>query len=283
MTGRHLGRSVHDLLDGRLDSRASAEAMAHLDSCDECRARYEELRQARERLTSSPAGIDMSFAKQLLDRDRMAQIAAQEDPHHVKAVRPPDHRPRLLALGALAAVVGGVGAAYVAGAPQTLSADVASAGADDSTATTVASVSATDFGDSEVLADWLNPLGADSKLTGIKASVKTLTDGSEGLVMTLVAGTESVVVTEQHGRLGTGFSELPTIDADDLTLYVIHGSTTMVVWESGDYVVTASCTGCEASTLIEVAQEFPADAEPGLVDRISTGLVELADAVVGAN
>ncbi|WP_062203384.1 hypothetical protein [Demequina salsinemoris] len=283
MTGRHLGRSVHDLLDGRLDSKAAAEAMAHLASCEECSDRYGELRQARERLNSSPAGIDMTFAKQLLDRDRMAEIAAHEDPHHAKAVRPPDHRPRLLALGAIAAVVGGVGAAYVAGAPETYSADIAVAGGSDSGGTTVATYASADLDETDELEGWSSPFGENSTLKAVGASVKTLTDGTQGLVLSLAAGLDSVVVTEQRGRLGAGFSELPTITTDSLTLYVVHGTTTTVVWENGDLVMTASCGGCDATTLVDVAGSFPVDEEPGLVDRISSGLVEIADAFIGTD
>ncbi|WP_084125730.1 anti-sigma factor [Demequina sp. NBRC 110054] len=283
MTGKHLGRSVHDLLDGRLDAKATAEAMAHLASCEECNGRYGELRDARERLTSSPAGIDMSFAKQLLDRDRMAEIAAQEDPHHVKAVRPPDHRPRLLTLGALVAVVGGVGAAYVAGAPETYSAEVASTGTTDSSGTAVASYASADLSSPDELHGWSNPFDSDSDLKAIGGTVMSLSDGSEGLIMTLAAGSDTVVVTERRARLGAGFSDLPTITTDSLTLYLVHGSSTTVVWENGDFVITASCEGCDTTTLVNVAGAFPLDDEPGLVDRLSSGLVEIADAFIGTD
>lgn len=282
MTGRHLGRSVHDLLDGRLDRQATAQAMSHLAECEECSNRYEELRQARERLTSSPAGIDMSFAQQLLDRERMAEIAAQEDPHHARAVRPPDRRPALLVLGALVMLVGGVGAAYVAGAPQAVSIEAASPGT-GGTATTVSYAGSQEDQEEELLSSWLDPFQEDSSLTRVDVSEVSTPDGSEGLILTLVAGTDSVLVTEQQGRLASGWSELPTVSLDDVTLFVIHGSPTTLVWESGGFVLTASCGACEVSTLIDVAAAFPVDGEPGLVDRLSAGLGELADAVVGSD
>ncbi len=282
MTGRHLGRSVHDLLDGRLDRQSTAQAMGHLAECEECTERYEELRQARERLTSSSAGIDMSFAQQLLDRDRMAEIAAQEDPHLVRAVRPPDRRPALLVLGALVMLVGGVGAAYVAGAPQAVSLEAASSGT-GGTATAVTYVGTEVEQEEDLLSAWLDPFGEDSTLTRIDVAPVSSPDGSDALILTLAAGTDSVLVTEQHGRLASGWSELPTVSLDDVTLYVIHGSPASLVWESGDFVLTASCGSCEVSTLIDVASAFPVDDEPGLVDRISAGLGELADAVIGSD
>ncbi|WNM25123.1 hypothetical protein RN607_03230 [Demequina capsici] len=283
MTSRHLGRSIHDLLDGRLDAKATAEAMTHLAECGECATRYAELNEARERLHSSSAGIDISFAQQLLDRQRMAQIAAQEDPHRARAVRPPDRRPALLVLGALVAIVGGVGAAYVAGAPQTLSVEAASSGTAGDSASTVAYLQSQDLQQEDDLSGWADPFTSGSALLPIDASVVSLTDGTEGLIMTLVAHTDSVVVTEQHGRLASGYSELPTIALDGVTLYVVYGTPTLLVWETGGLVITASCAACEVSTLVDVAQAFPVAEEPGLVDRITAGLGELAGAVIGSD
>ena len=87
MNDKHLGDRIHDLLDGRLSRTDTHAAMAHLDHCEECSKRWQELRSAREALNSSPAGIDMRFAQMLLDKDRMAQIAQGESKHVARAAR----------------------------------------------------------------------------------------------------------------------------------------------------------------------------------------------------
>jgi anti-sigma factor RsiW len=43
----HLGERLTDLLDGRLDPRAEADAVRHLETCAACRTELDDLRAAR--------------------------------------------------------------------------------------------------------------------------------------------------------------------------------------------------------------------------------------------
>lgn len=280
MTAKHLGRAVHDLLDGRLGASASAEAMAHLAECEECDARFRELRDARERLNSSDVGIDMAFAQALLDRERMATIAAKEDPHHARAVRPPDRRPVYLVLGSLVAIAGGVGVAYAAGAPQTVTVETASG--ETPGAAAVAYIGPQEVASDAQLSAWSCPDWHESGLDPVYAEVKEMPNGTDQLFLALVSGLDRVLVTEQHGQLAPAWGDVPTVQQGDQVFHVIHGTPTSLVWEAGDLVFTASCD-CEVSTLVDVATAFPADDEPGVVDRISAGLGQLVDAIIGSD
>jgi anti-sigma factor RsiW len=54
----HLGERLTDLLDGRLDPEAAADARQHLDTCDECSAEFDALRDVRalvRRVDAPPA------------------------------------------------------------------------------------------------------------------------------------------------------------------------------------------------------------------------------------
>lgn len=54
----HLGERLTDLLDGRLDPETAAEARQHLDTCDQCRAELDTLREVRalvRRVEAPPA------------------------------------------------------------------------------------------------------------------------------------------------------------------------------------------------------------------------------------
>jgi anti-sigma factor RsiW len=54
----HLGETLQDLLDGRLDSAARAQAEAHLAGCAACREELEELRSAKQALRRA-AAVDL--------------------------------------------------------------------------------------------------------------------------------------------------------------------------------------------------------------------------------
>ena len=102
------------------------------------------------------------------------------------------------------------------------------------------------------------------------------------LFLALVSGLDRVLVTEQHGQLASAWADVPTVQQGDQVFHVIHGTPTSLVWEAGDLVLTASCD-CEVSTLVDVATAFPADDEPGVVDRISAGLGQLVDEIIGSD
>jgi anti-sigma factor RsiW len=47
-TAKHLGATLQDFLDGRLDAARQAEVQAHLEACPQCRAELEALRWVRD-------------------------------------------------------------------------------------------------------------------------------------------------------------------------------------------------------------------------------------------
>ncbi|MGH7675441.1 MAG: anti-sigma factor family protein, partial [Gemmatimonadales bacterium] len=47
-TVHHLGTTLQDFLDGRLDVTRQAQVAAHLDSCAQCRGQLEALRWVRD-------------------------------------------------------------------------------------------------------------------------------------------------------------------------------------------------------------------------------------------
>jgi len=275
---RHLGDSVHDLLDGRLRGDRAYAAMAHLGECEECAARFHELRTARDALNSSQAGIDMRFAQRLLDRDRIAEIAAHEDARKARVVRRRRRLPLIFAASSvvlLATVV--VTAAWKAGEPDEVSLEFAQP---RDTAVPVAYVDTQGMRRGE-LRSWIHPDFASSRLIPVDAQVVQRRNGQQVLVARILSGMTDITVVQQHGRLNDEIvDQLPVAEAGDAELYVLSdGPTSSVVWQTGDVVIALSCD-CTLAELTAVAEEFPSADEPSFVERVSDGLEALADALL---
>ncbi len=279
MKSKHLGDSIHDLLDGRLRGDRAYTAMAHLGECEECTHRFHELRAARDALNSSEAGIDMRFAEQLLDRTRIAEIAAAESPENARATRHTRRGPvTSVAALALAAVLI-VGAAWQVGAPN----DVTLEFAQPRKATGTSSVSYFDpqgMRNGELLRSWIHPDFSKSDLIPIEARVVQRANGQLALFATLLTGPDVVQIVQQHGHLTSSLvAQMPHANVDAADVYVVEsGTSSTVVWQTGDVVVALSCE-CSLPTLESVAAEFPAGTDPGFVDRVSEGLDSFADAL----
>lgn len=279
MKPKHLGDSIHDLLDGRLRGDRAYTAMAHLGECEECAARFHELRAARDVLNSSEAGIDMRFAQQLLDRNRIAEIAAAERPENARATRPVRRGP-VISVAVLAVVaVLIVGAAWQTGAPD----DVSLEFAQPRKATGTSSVAYFDpqgMRHGELLRSWIHPDFSKSEVIPVEARVVQRANGQLALFATVLSGTDIVQVVQQHGHLVSSLVEqMPPANVDGADVYVVEsGTSSTVVWQTGDVVVALSCE-CSLPTLESVAAEFPAGADPGFVDRVSEGFRTFADAL----
>ncbi|WP_062208978.1 anti-sigma factor family protein [Demequina oxidasica] len=282
MTQKHLGENLHDLLDGRMSTADAAEAMAHLEECDDCNARWTELREAREALNTSSAGIDMRFAQQLLDRDRMAQIAQGESKHRARAARarPSRHRSATIAFSILIFAAVGVGAAYYAGGPDQVPLEFAAASA-EGTAPNVAYMGPQDMRSADNMRAWVHPDWQDSGLVPIEARVVRGDSGAHMLVASLLAGIDPVVVTEQHGDLvHERVADLPRADVPGIDVYIVRLEPAQLVWQTGDVVVSVSCS-CAMVTLETVAGTFPTNTEPGFLDRVHAGLGAFAGTLTG--
>ncbi|MDN4479981.1 anti-sigma factor family protein [Demequina muriae] len=278
MSDQHLGDDVHDLLDNRLSAARAAQAMSHLESCPDCRMRWDDLRRAREALQTSSAGIDMTFAQQLLDRDRMAEIAKGESRHQARAARPRDRRPMLAAVIMVVAMTAGVGAAYLAGAPDEVSLEFAEP-AGTATGTLAAGgdvtyVEARSMRGGDALRSWVHPDWEATGLTPVEGAVLRSATGENVFVATILANLEPIVITEQHGRLSSAFAEhFPSVDLGHTSAYLVSDDPRQLVWQTGDVVISATCS-CALSTLESVAACFPAQSDPGFVDRVAAGLRE---------
>lgn len=279
MTSKHLGERVHDLLDNRLPAAAAAEAMAHLSECEECATRWHELRNAREALNSSECGIDMAFARQLLDRERMQQIAQQEARGAARAARGRDRRPAVLTMSFALLLIAVLGAAYVAGAPQDVTTDLTASAEDGAV-----SVSEVDPGSmlaGQSLAGWVEPDWADSGLHPLVATEKVTPSGVSYYVAALLVDSTPVKVVEFVGRLNpASIAGAPVLELDGTDAYVIDSTPTRIVWQAGEYVVFLTCH-CTEDTLQQVATAFPQDGEPGAADQIMTGLGVFVNALTG--
>lgn len=275
MTDKHLGDSIHDLLDGRLNNAQSQAAMAHLETCEQCNARWQELRAAREALNTSSAGIDMRFAQMLLDKDRMAEIAKGESKHRARAARGRDRRPAsiVVAVAAIAFIV--VGAAYVAGAPATVQPDFAASPAYGATGRMGTETAAVDSH-----SPWVHPNWQDSGLVSVGARIERH-GGVDVLVATLLVGRDPVVITEQEGRLAAVIVEnAPRLTVNGVDAYVVSSVPVQVVWQAGPVVVAATCE-CAVDTLVTVVAAFPQAENPNAFDRVVDGFGVLAGAMTG--
>ncbi|WP_062387426.1 anti-sigma factor family protein [Demequina iriomotensis] len=279
MTVRHLGERIHDLLDNRLSREAAAEAMTHLEDCDTCTMRWKELRAAREALNSSEAGIDVRFAQQLLDRDRMAQIASHETRRDARAARGRDRRPVVVSLSASLILVAVTGAAYVAGEPEDIDPGITA-----SSETGMLSVARMDSSTMRgwVPTDgWIHPDWQSSGFEPVEATVRETPQGAQVLTYTLLSDVEPVLVVEQQGRLNSALvADMPRTTAEGVDGYVVDTVPGRIVWQTGDVVVLLSCN-CAVETLEDVAAAFPQDDEHGFVDQVLAGLGVFADALSG--
>ncbi|MFW7414411.1 zf-HC2 domain-containing protein [Demequina sp. SO4-18] len=277
MSDQHLGDDLHDLLDHRLSAERTARAMSHLEHCPDCRMRWDDLREAREALKTASAGIDMTFAQQLLDRDRMAEIAKGESRHQARAARGRHRRPMLAAVIMLVAVTTGVGAAYVAGAPDEVSLEFAEGPATTTQAAAagdVTYVAAQTMRGGDALRSWVHPDWEATGLKPVEGAVLRTQGGDLVFVATILANLEPVVITEQHGRLSSAFEErFESLDLGHTVAYVVSAEPRQLVWQTGDVVISATCS-CALSTLEAVAACFPAQGEPGFVDRVADGIQE---------
>lgn len=254
--------------------------MEHLEECDECTTRWHELRAAREALNSSQAGIDMRFAQQLLDRERIAQIAAREDARNVRAVKPRNRVPALATASVAIVAMIVVAAAWRAGEPDTLALEFAESAT--SASQSVAYVDPQGMRSGELLRSWVHPDFASSDLVPIEATVVEKPSGKRALVATLLSGMDLITVVQQHGRLVPSLTEgLSRADVPGRQVYVVtEEAPASVVWQTGDVVIGLACE-CALSTLESAAADFPSDDEPGFVERIGEGLKVFADALDG--
>ncbi|WP_062069591.1 anti-sigma factor family protein [Demequina sediminicola] len=280
MSDKHLGDSVHDLLDNRLSREATTDAMAHLESCEDCRTRWEELRDAREALKTADAGIDMRFTQQLLDRQRMAEIAQHESKAQVRAAAGQGQRPMLVMMLVFMLVSSGVVACYAAGAPHEVElafADGAESGTADGGVSFISS-SSMRTGDS--LAAWAHPDWEEADLVPIEARVLKRADGSNILAAQVLAGSDLIVVTEQHGSLDGSIEDLPSVQLGKATAYQVGENPLHYIWQTGDIVISAACE-CSRSTLEAAASSFPSAEPPGFFARLGQGAQRIAATVAG--
>ena len=277
MTEKHLGDRIHDLLDGRLSREDTHAAMEHLSHCDECNTRWQELRAAREALNSSPAGIDMGFAQMLLNKDRMAQIAAGESKHVARAAKGRDKRPATIA--AASAIILGftVVAAYLAGTPDSVDATIVAMADPGDRGTAVLETSSMDAAE---MAAWVQPNWQESGLIPIEAKILRHGD-ADILVASLLIGLDPVVIIEKHGRLAAVVMEqAPRITVNDVDVFVVNTAPLQVLWQSGSVVIAATCT-CAVDTLAPAIAAFPQASAPGVMDQIGAGLGVFGDALTG--
>ncbi|NYI42254.1 anti-sigma factor family protein [Demequina lutea] len=281
MSSKHLGESVHDLLDGRLRGDKAYAAMAHLGECEECASRFHELKEGRDALTSSEAGIDMRFAQKLLDRERIAEIAAGEASLGHKPRRPVRRAPVIAAATLVVIAVVLVGVAWQVGAPGEVT--LAFAAPRASGAAPVAYANTQQMRSGDMLQSWIHPDFSTSGVIPVEATVVQRTDGGMVLVATILAGPygKQVTVVQQHGYLSqNATAQMPRADVKNAEVYVVEneGYSPMVVWQTGDVVVAMSCE-CSLTTLESVAEEFPSASDPGFADRVAHGFSTLASAV----
>ena len=90
-----------------------------------------------------------------------------------------------------------------------------------------------------------------------------------------------MVVTEQHGNLVLErVADLPRADVQGIDEYIVRVEPAQLIWQSGGVVVSVSCN-CAMVTLETVAGTFPTQTKPGFMDRIESGVGELAGTLTG--
>jgi anti-sigma factor RsiW len=281
VSSKHLGESIHDLLDGRLRGDKAYAAMAHLGECEECASRFHELKEARDALTSSEAGIDMRFTQKLLDRERIAEIAAGDTSLSLKPRRSVRRTPVIAAATLVVIAVVLVGVAWQVGAPGEVT--LAFAAPRQIGAAPVAYANTQQMRSGDMLQSWIHPDFSTSGVTPVEARVVQRTDGGLVLLATILAGPEGkqVTVMQQHGYLSqSATAQMPRANVKRAQVFVVENESysPMVVWQTGDVVVALSCE-CSLTTLESVAEKFPSASDPGFADRVSQGFSTLASAV----
>lgn len=280
MTTRHLGKRLYALVDGRLSRDEAYVAMAHVGECAECAAQWQALRRDRIALQTSGTGIDMSHARGLLDRDRIAEIARDEPRRHVKAAKGRGVNIAVVAVSILATGALAVGVLWRLGAPPEVGLEIAEA-PDAASASNVQLLGAPGMRSEGSLVAWVHPSWESSNIIPVDAAVIQSDDGPTVLVARVLAGGEPVTVTEQKGTLPAGFgSEFPMGGATGHEVYVVSEEPAQVVWDAGGVVVGLACD-CTVDILESVASQFPNGNEPGVIERLGDGLRAVADAVTG--
>lgn len=294
MSDQHLGDELHDLLDNRLSAARTAASMRHLDVCADCRLRWDDIRKSREALQTSSAGIDLTFSQDLLNRDRIAEIARDEPKQQARAARGKDRRPMFASLIVLVVLTTGVGAAYIAGAPTEVSLEFAHEPAQAARGTyasaaqpglmqaavapraaTVAYLDPSSMRGGESLRSWVHPDWKETGVTPVEASVVTTRNGDMVLVASVLFDRQSIVITEQHGQLSSALTDhAESVDLGHTQAYIVSESPWQLVWQTGDVVISATCS-CPLPTLQEVAECFPAQEDPRFAKRVLDGLREL--------
>jgi len=276
VSDEHLGDEIHDLLDNRLSPAKSALAMAHLDACEECRTRWDELRAARDALKTSDAGIDLTFAQQLLDRDRMAQIASGEPRHLARAARPRDRRMSVAAVAVIAVLGVLVVSGYLAGAPDEVSLEFAESDYDGEPA--LLALNAQHMRTGDQLRSWVHPDWEETGLKPVNAKVLRASNGENILVASMLSGLDPMIITERHGRLSASISDYyVSVDLGHGQAYLVSDQPRQLVWQTGDVVISVTCS-CPLTTLEAAASTFPAHDDPTFIDRVLDGLSDIADA-----
>ncbi len=282
MSSKHLGESIHDLLDSRLRGDKAYAAMAHLGECEDCASRFHELKEARDALISSQAGIDMRFAQRLLDRERIAEIAAGDASLSHKPRQPVRRAPVIAAATLVVIAVVLVGVAWQVGAPDEVT--LALTAPREGGAAPVAYANTQEMRSGEMLQSWIHPDFSTSHIIPVEASVVQRRDGGLVLVATILAGADAqqVTVVQEHGHLSSSATAQMSVaavkNAEVFVVESIPGYSSTVVWQTGDVVVALSCE-CSLTTLESVAEEFPSASDPGFADRVAQGFSTLAGAV----
>ena len=206
----------------------------------------------------------MSFAQLLLDKERMAHIAAGESKHVARAAKGRDKRP--VTIAAAAAIILGftVVSAYLAGTPDTVDASIVAMADSGDRSTTV--INAQSMDDAE-MTDWVQPDWQASGLIPVEAKIMRHGD-ADVLVASLLVGLEPVVIIEKRGRLAAVVVQrAPRIAVNDINVYVVNSAPLQVLWQSGSVVVAATCT-CAIDTLATAIAAFPRLPNPASPTRL---------------
>jgi len=275
---RHVVRQLNLLIDGRLNRDDALKAMAHLEECERCTARWDALRRGREALQTSGNGIDMTSAQHLLNRDRIAMLAKAEPRRHVKVAA--GVRPRVLkgVIVATPMVVAILAVLYMLGEPREVPLTSLLPGNTvyGPTVSNLAMDGSTSVGSVEHSScpQWVDP-----DMTPLDSFIRE----EEGVRISetkVLFGGSQLTVTERPGRLPKEVDEvLPRAEADR-DVYLLDEGGTDIVFESAGQVVTASCE-CSTDVLVGFAGSFPEGNSPGLLTQLGDGVGVVVDAVTG--
>jgi hypothetical protein len=276
--GRHVARQLNLLIDGRLDRDDALKAMAHLEECERCGARWEALRRGREALQTSGSGIDMRSAQHLLNRDRIAMLAKAEPRRHIKVAA--GVRPRFFKGLILTApmVVATLTALYMLGEPREIPLSTLLPGNTvyGPTVSSLALDGSTSVGSVEYSScpQWVDP-----DMTPLDSVVREEEGVKISETRVLFEGNQ-LTVTERPGRLPREVGEVLPRAESDRDVYVLDEEGTDIVFESAGQVVTASCD-CPTDVLVGFAGGFPEGDSPGLLTQLGDGVGVVVDAVTG--